>query len=439
MIIPTRTRVQLNSRAQKVRKYRPALKRRLVEGFRRMRYNRVGNDKKERPLNCHSNSISDSKAVIKEEMDTPLAKIKDVKDTTVTTLFLPRPAKTTHRKKKDSRSSNELSDNVIALSITVQSTATKATSTAKSFAKANPSTEAFHAKTPNKYHDNDLIDEIIANATPDKAEGSAIPPTKCVPDILSIDTPDKDTNMVTPLADENVTDEVFSFPLIHEDVSKFNWNEEYVNENHNDADGGDSIDIASCTNEAVPNKIHDEIRYDKKMYDQIHSALTACPDFNNHKEYMIRNDGLTRTALGVPALMRSRIKRMLEQHQTLAWWKCDTLQTPEENTFCSEYLIALVVVLYDVTNWPLVSADDVNNPSDDFTPCKFDEEDEILSIGQMVADLWERVDRSFSREAYSKVGVNGSERMRGISKIIGMVVHISRMSISGLEEMEHIR
>jgi len=57
----------------------------------------------------------------------------------------------------------------------------------------------------------------------------------------------------------------------------------------------------------------------------------------------------------------------------------------------------------------------------------------------MVADLWERVDRSFSREAYSKVGVNGSERMRGISKIIGMVVHISRMSISGLEEMEHIR
>eukprot|EP00580_Thalassiosira_gravida_P013840 CAMPEP_0201680138 /NCGR_PEP_ID=MMETSP0494-20130426/50147_1 /ASSEMBLY_ACC=CAM_ASM_000839 /TAXON_ID=420259 /ORGANISM="Thalassiosira gravida, Strain GMp14c1" /LENGTH=478 /DNA_ID=CAMNT_0048163817 /DNA_START=36 /DNA_END=1472 /DNA_ORIENTATION=- len=437
MVIPTRTRVQVKSRAQKVRTYRPALKRRLVEEFKRTRYNRDRNDKKDRPFNCHSNSISDSKAVIKEEMNTPPAKIKDEKDTTVTPLFPPGPAKTTHLKKDDTRSSKKLSDNIIALSTTIQSTETKDTSTAKPFAKANPSMEVVHAKTPNKYQDKELIDEIVAYTTPAKAAGSAISPAKCMSEILSIDTPDKHTNMITPLAEENVTDEVFSLPLIHGDILDFNWNEEAANENHSDDDGGDNpIDLTSSTNEEALSKINDQIGCDKKIYDQIYGALTACPDFNNHKEYVIRNDGSTRTALGTPALMRSRIKRMLEQHQTLAWWKCDTLESTDENTFCVEYLIALVVVLYDVTNWSIVSADDADYMCDDFTPCKFDEEDEILSIGHMVADLWERVDRSLSRDEYSKLGGGGMERGRAISKIIGIVVHNSRISISGLDEME---
>ena len=79
------------------------------------------------------------------------------------------------------------------------------------------------------------------------------------------------------------------------------------------------------------------------------------------------------------------------------------VKSPDENIFCVEHLIAIAVVMYDVTDWSLISTDD----ADDFTACKFDEEDDILHTGQMIADLWERVDRSLSRDAYSKLGVDG--------------------------------
>ena len=93
-----------------------------------------------------------------------------------------------------------------------------------------------------------------------------------------------------------------------------------------------------------------------------------------------------------------------------------------------EHLIAIAVVMYDVTGWSLISTDD----ADDFTACKFDEEDDILHIGQMIADLWERVDRSLSCDAYSKLGVVGLERGSATKKITGIIVHSSQIFISGL-------
>ena len=132
----------------------------------------------------------------------------------------------------------------------------------------------------------------------------------------------------------------------------------------------------------------------------------------------------------MPHFHHHRFVRTLQQHEHLAWWKDDddVVKSLDENIFCVEYLIAIAVVMYDVTDWSLISTDD----ADDFTACKFDEEDDILHIGQMIADLWERVDRVLSRDAYSKLGVDGLKRGSAIKKIIGFIVHSSRMFISGL-------
>eukprot|EP00581_Thalassiosira_minuscula_P015901 CAMPEP_0183718398 /NCGR_PEP_ID=MMETSP0737-20130205/11667_1 /TAXON_ID=385413 /ORGANISM="Thalassiosira miniscula, Strain CCMP1093" /LENGTH=137 /DNA_ID=CAMNT_0025947949 /DNA_START=1 /DNA_END=414 /DNA_ORIENTATION=- len=126
--------------------------------------------------------------------------------------------------------------------------------------------------------------------------------------------------------------------------------------------------------------------------------------------------------------MRVRIKKIIEHHESLVWWKDDVAKSPDENLLCVEHLIALVVVMYDVTTWSFTTAGN----TDDFTGCMFDEEDDILHIGQMIADLWERVDRSLSRDAYSKLGVDGLERGGAINEMIGLLVHNSRMFISGL-------
>lgn len=99
-----------------------------------------------------------------------------------------------------------------------------------------------------------------------------------------------------------------------------------------------------------------------------------------------------------------------------------------EDRSCAERLIALTVVMYNVIIWTIVSPDD----ADDFNPCKFDEEDDILHIGQMLADLWERVDRSLSRGDYNRLGPDGLKRCDAIYEIVGIVVHSSRMSISCL-------
>ncbi|KAL7536483.1 hypothetical protein ACHAXR_007876 [Thalassiosira sp. AJA248-18] len=119
----------------------------------------------------------------------------------------------------------------------------------------------------------------------------------------------------------------------------------------------------------------------KKIYDDIKSQLKAPPDFNNRNEYVFGNDGLSRVALGTHALMRFRVKQMLEQHETVAWWKDDVVKLPDPNFYCVEQFIALAIAMYDVTDWSLFFADD----GDDFTPYKFDEEDVIFFT---LGSLW---------------------------------------------------
>ena len=181
----------------------------------------------------------------------------------------------------------------------------------------------------------------------------------------------------------------------------------------------------------VASNLHKEIKYDVEKYRIIHDSLTACPDFNNKNEYVIKNGGMTRTALGTSALMRARIKIMLQDHERLGWWKgirTNVSAHTDEVSVHAEHLIALAMVMYNITSWSLVSVGDGN----DFTASKFEEEDDILHIGQLMADLWERVNRSLSRDEYSTLGPTGLERANATNMIIGIIVGSSRMTISGL-------
>ena len=103
--------------------------------------------------------------------------------------------------------------------------------------------------------------------------------------------------------------------FLNEDVLDFNWNDP----------NNDPIDLVSSKDtqpsSGVVSKLNNGISCDRKIYDQIHLTLTACPDFNNCHEYVVRNDGITRTALDTSALMPARIKLMLEVSLMIALYK----------------------------------------------------------------------------------------------------------------------
>ena len=208
--------------------------------------------------------------------------------------------------------------------------------------------------------------------------------------------------------------------MLSEDVLNFDWNETSSEEEK---------DFVSATVSSSQLLTSNGIScYDHKMYTEILCILNACPDFNNLNEYVIKNDGMTRTALSTPALMRYRIKVMLQQHQVCSWWKDSVLieSPPVKTTYCVEHLFALAAVMHDTSKtWTtLVDKAELTN---DFTASKFDEEDDILQIGQMLACLWERANRFLSRDTYIKLGKDGMERVSVIKKILRSVVVNSRM------------
>lgn len=90
--------------------------------------------------------------------------------------------------------------------------------------------------------------------------------------------------------------------------------------------------------------------------------------------------------------------------------------------------------MYNVTSWEITTPTFVSsyNDADDCTACKFDEEADILHIGQMLADLWERVGPALSRDAYNRLGGNGLERGSATNEIISAIVGSSGMFIDWL-------
>ena len=205
----------------------------------------------------------------------------------------------------------------------------------------------------------------------------------------------------------------------------FNWNVD----NEEDPASSISSNEATESTDVPPTNIRSEIKFDREIYDAIKAGITANPDFNHQDEYVCleRNGGTARMALGTPALMRVRLKKILKIHEEHAWWKDLVKQSAEEDSFCIEHFVALAVVMYDVTDWSL-SELEVN----DFTS-KFNEEDDILFIGQSLADLWERINRSLSRDThYNRLVFEGMERGSAIHKMIGILVSSSRMAVSGL-------
>ena len=213
--------------------------------------------------------------------------------------------------------------------------------------------------------------------------------------------------------------------MLGEDVLEFNWNETSSEE---------ETDVVSATVSSSQLLTSNGIScYDHKIYTEILCILNACPDFNNLNEYVIKNDGMTRTALSTPALMRYRIKVMLQQHQVCSWWKDSVLieSPPVKTMYCVEHLFALAAVMHDTsltwTTWTTLV--DKAERTNDFTASKFDEEDDILQIGQMLACLWERANRFLSRDTI-KLGNDGMERVSVIKKILRSVVVNSRTAVS---------
>ena len=242
---------------------------------------------------------------------------------------------------------------------------------------------------------------------------------------------------------EDESEAAEDYRLFNEEVLNFNWNEQAVlpqAQQGRDA-AAVSHDAAVTNDDQVAPQLFSHhnpmVSYNKSLYDQILANLTARPDFNNTNEYQIKNDGLTRTALSAPALMRSRIKSILQEHLSSAWWKNSVLKSSSINE-CShrvEKLIALAVVMHDNPTWTCVGNTDVVDTvftTDNFTTSMFDDEDEVLCISQMFANVWERADRSLSRDNFSMLGVDGLQRGSAMRRVMKTLVASAHMIISGL-------
>jgi len=255
---------------------------------------------------------------------------------------------------------------------------------------------------------------------------------------------------------EDESEAAEDYRLFNEEVLNFNWNEQAAMPQAQQGHVAASVshDSAVTTDDQAASQLFSHhnpmVSYNKSVYDQILATLTAHPDFNNINEYQIKNDGLTRTALSAPALMRSRIKSILQEHLSSAWWKNRVLKSSSINE-CShrvESLIALAVVMHDNPTWTCVGNTDVVDnvfTADNFTISMFDDEDEVLCISQMFANVWERVDRSLSRDNFSMLGVDGLQRgsvsMLGVDglqrgsamrRVMKTLVASAHMIISGL-------
>ena len=242
---------------------------------------------------------------------------------------------------------------------------------------------------------------------------------------------------------EDESEAAEDYRLFNEEVLNFNWNEQaampQAQQGHNAA--AVSHDSAVTNDDQAAPQLFSHhnpmVSYNKSVYDQILATLTARPDFNNTNEYQIKNDGLTRTALSAPALMRSRIKSILHEHLSSAWWKNIVLKSSSINE-CShrvETLVALAVIMHDNPTWTCVGNTDVVDTvftADNFTTSMFDDEDEVLCISQMFANVWERVDRSLSRDNFSMLGVDGLQRGSAMRRVMKTLVASAHMIISGL-------
>lgn len=191
---------------------------------------------------------------------------------------------------------------------------------------------------------------------------------------------------------EDESEAAEDYRLFNEEVLNFNWNEQaavmpQAQQGRNAAAVPQDSAVTNDDQAASHLFSHHNpmVSYNKSIYDQVLANLTDRPDFNNTNEYQIKNDGLTRTALSAPALMRSRIKFILQEHLSSAWWKNSVLKSSSINE-CShrvENLIALAVVMHDNPTWTCVGNTDVVDTvftADNFTTSMFDDEDEVLCI-----------------------------------------------------------
>mmetsp|Transcript_2971 Transcript_2971/g.6228 ORF Transcript_2971/g.6228 Transcript_2971/m.6228 type:complete len:428 (-) Transcript_2971:217-1500(-) len=144
---------------------------------------------------------------------------------------------------------------------------------------------------------------------------------------------------------------------------------------------------------------------DVSLYNEIMGRLVACPDVNNENEFIECSTGTTRTELDKFTLLRIRIAHEIDaKHRDVQWWK-DSVANKHFQKSSLEHLIALIQVMLDVQEWRVISADRIG-----FLQSKFNVEDDILSIGQELKGVWERVDRSLARDQFRLFGEDGFER-----------------------------
>jgi len=193
------------------------------------------------------------------------------------------------------------------------------------------------------------------------------------------------------------------------------------------------------------------VRPDLQLFLDTRSRLTAEPDFNNPKEYILAEDGSSRMRLEHGSLCRVRVMDMLKEHLDMGWWReevladavgcrCGTMMD-EKQSFKKaslEQLVALTAAMLDVDHWqtPREGKKPVGMSSATIAigdEQRFNDEDDIRHIGQLLSGLWERVNRSLSRDDFfllgQDVGREGSTaRMERYSAINQMVTRLDTIS-----------
>ena len=151
---------------------------------------------------------------------------------------------------------------------------------------------------------------------------------------------------------------------------------------------------------------------DQTLYTSIQMHIMSPPDFNNPKEYVQTEDGLSRMAMDTGRLCRVRIKGLLTDHLDMGWWRENVyasgkgIETRHQEELVSfkkfglERLIALTAIMLDINEWYTpneTAAAAAASFASNHAGQHFNDEDDIRHIGQLISGLWERVNLSLQR------------------------------------------
>lgn len=315
---------------------------------------------------------------------------------------------------------------------------------------SSPGASSFNTTVAGQYDSNtcinmeDLVNELDLDL--DLKSPPETPPTTKKEDVVPMKTEEGEEEIIEPLPVDGRN--LASMVTIPDFLVNPKWN---MVDSDDEEPLSNKVAVAASgptnTQEPPPPPPppHPCLHPDQALYTSIQMHIMSPPDFNNPKEYIQTEDGLSRMAMDTGRLCRVRIKALLTDHLDMGWWRENVSASGKGismahhqdelasfKKFGLERLIALTAIMLDINEWYTpneTAAAAAASFASNHAGQHFNDEDDIRHIGQLISGLWERVNLSLHRGGLAFLcndPLTSTERMSAIDTAVAMLDWNSR-------------